>query len=379
MNERERFVATLKCEKVDRPPFFPMFGPWDATLERWEKEGVKKEERHKNVGLIEVSGLGEEVSNWMKSFGFDNNPHFTSYINLGFCPKFEYEVIEDLDDCVIVRDEYGIIKKDRKDGKSMPQFLEHPVKNMGDWEKLKKERLNPDSKERFPENWNEIAKKLKSREFPAWLGYFPYGVFGTARDILGAEELLISFYTQPELIHDIMNYLTDMWIRIWEKAARKVQFDVVHLWEDMSGKQGSLISPETFKKFMAPCYEKVVDFAGRYKIPLVSVDTDGDCHELAGIFSSLGVNLLWPLEVQAGNDVIEYRKKYPKLGIIGGIDKNEIAKGKEAIESELERITPAIREGGYIPTLDHNIPPNISWNDYTYYTFKLKEIIGKKS
>ena len=53
----------------------------------------------------------------------------------------------------------------------------------------------------------------------------------------------------------------------------------------------------------------------------------------------------------------------------------EIAKGKEAIDRELKRIEPLLFETGYFPALDHLIPPEISYADYTYFVNRLHDII----
>lgn len=39
MNDRERFLACILGEPVDRPPFWLFWKPWDRTWERWEREG----------------------------------------------------------------------------------------------------------------------------------------------------------------------------------------------------------------------------------------------------------------------------------------------------------------------------------------------------
>ena len=51
-----------------------------------------------------------------------------------------------------------------------------------------------------------------------------------------------------------------------------------------------------------------------------------------------------------------------------------IAKGKQAIEKELyAKIPPLLEQGGYIPFLDHSIPPDISYRNFTdYMELKLK-------
>ena len=44
----------------------------------------------------------------------------------------------------------------------------------------------------------------------------------------------------------------------------------------------------------------------------------------------------------------------------------------EAIDRELELKVPLAAQGGYIPTLDHSIPPDVSYENFMYY-FKRKK------
>jgi uroporphyrinogen decarboxylase len=54
--------------------------------------------------------------------------------------------------------------------------------------------------------------------------------------------------------------------------------------------------------------------------------------------------------------------------MIGGIDKRELKKGKKAIETEVKNtVLPLIGEGGFIPTVDHSIPPDVSLDSFKYY------------
>ena len=73
-------------------------------------------------------------------------------------------------------------------------------------------------------------------------------------------------------------------------------------------------------------------------------------------------------------DVVEIGKKYPRLQIWGGIDKRAIAKGRDAIDAELDRVMPAMkRRGGYAAGLDHNTPPDVSLADHRYYAETLHQ------
>jgi uroporphyrinogen decarboxylase len=70
------------------------------------------------------------------------------------------------------------------------------------------------------------------------------------------------------------------------------------------------------------------------------------------------------------------RKEYPKLQMIGGIDKRPLIRSREAIDEELNRRIPYMLEkGGYIPYIDHHVPPDVSWGNYVYYREKLNRMI----
>jgi uroporphyrinogen decarboxylase len=74
---------------------------------------------------------------------------------------------------------------------------------------------------------------------------------------------------------------------------------------------------------------------------------------------------------------MEYGEEYPALGILGGIDKMEIAKGKEAIDALMPKIKELLDAGRYIPSPDHAIPPEVSYENYVYFVKRLRETIGE--
>ncbi len=193
---------------------------------------------------------------------------------------------------------------------------------------------------------------------------------------MGAEELLIGFYTEPAMVRDMMETLVGLWLAIYEKIAEAIQIDHIHIWEDMSGRQGSLISMEMVEEFMMPQYDRIADFARRHDVAIVSVDSDGLVDELVPHMMKHGVNTYFPFEVQAGNDIEEYRKLYPKLGIIGGLDKRVLGKDKAALHAELDRAERMLAGGGYIPGFDHLIPPDASWENFKYFVEALRKMTG---
>jgi len=357
VNHRERLVGTLTGRPADRPPL-PMwlgFSPWGETLERWRRE------------------TGDAKLDVARHFGFD--PFFAVVpAEYGPFPHFESRKLSEDAEFVVSTDWRGLTRRQRKNSSDMPEFVGHPVKGPDDWKRYKEERLLPRLEERLAKLPEWLAKVTP--ETAVQVGVFPWGVFGTARDLLGAEELLVGFYSEPEMVRDIMETNTVLWLALYERIAERVRIDHIHIWEDMSGKQGSLLSPAMIEEFMMPQYNRIAEFARRRGVPLFSVDSDGLVDELVPVMTRHGVNAFFPFEVQAGSDVEVFRRDFPELGILGGLDKRALAEGKNEMHRELDRAGRMLAAGRYVPGFDHAIPPDVPWANFSYFVGELKKMVG---
>ena len=95
---------------------------------------------------------------------------------------------------------------------------------------------------------------------------------------------------------------------LYERALQEFKYDFVFMWEDMSFKNGPLISPALFRTFMRPHYREMTDFYKQMGAPYVTVDSDGDVTQLIPLFVEGGVDGLLPFEVAAGMDVRQVRE-----------------------------------------------------------------------
>lgn len=353
----ERIVRCLLGQSVDRVPFGIGLGwaPWGQTLDRWRRESDNPE--------LDVS----------KDLGFE--PAWASpSLEYGLWPHFQRLELDRSAEYVVFRDHRGITMRNRRDGGSMPEFLEHPVRTEDDWRRLRDERLDPDAPGRVPQDWAAFGRRLEQTGEAVVVGAFPWGVFGTVRDLLGAEATLLAFYDQPALIAEMMEHLTTLWISLYERVAERVPIARIHLWEDMAGRQGLLISPAMVEQFMMPCYDRIADFARRHRVGLISVDSDGDVDGLLPVMVRHGVNVFEPFEVAAGCEVEAVRRAYPRLGIMGGLDKRDLARGREAIDTQVEKARRMIRQGGYLPMFDHLIPPDVPWANFRCAAEKIRQL-----
>ena len=362
MNDRERFVAYLLGEAVDRPPYWLYWAPWDTTRARWEREGMPA-----------------NLTDLRSAFDADQPP-LSVPVNCGPCPKIERQVIAEDRDSYTFTDTWGILRRDLKHGMSMSSFIEFPVKNRADWQRFKDERLDPHHPDRLSGDWRQQCAEWTANGYPIQLGYFPdVGVFGTVRWLLGDEEGLAAFRTMPDLVHEIMDHMTSLYLTVFEQVVQRVRVDVIHIWEDMCYRNGPLISPKDWDEFLGPNYRRIKAFAEVHHIPLISVDTDGNPDLITPPMMRAGVNFLFPMEVAAGCDVNEWQRRYPTLAMMGGIDKRALAGGPAAIDRELARVRPAVERGRYIPCLDHLVPDDVSWDNYRYFAQAVRKLVGKPS
>lgn len=361
MNHLERFYAVMDYQPVDRVPNWEM-GVWPQTQERWETEG------------LDTSSIHWQWFPGEASLGMDPKEFVPFYKHL--IPGFEYEELEEDERTVTFRDQLGRVRKALKEGSingarmSMDTYIDFPVKNMADWKDIKR-RLDPTSPQRYEPNWQVTrVAGWRQRQHPLIFGpnTSTEGFYWFSREMMGTEGLSYAFFDQPALVHDMMEHQMNFLIEGGRPVLEQTTIDYIILAEDMAMKTGPLLSPRAYKEFIYPRLKRVVDFYKSHGTRYVGVDTDGNPEALIPLLMDAGVDFLWPLERAAEQDPVRLRKKYGRsLVIWGGVDKRELSKGKSAIDAHLRQLIPLIEEGGFIPTIDHTVPPDISWDNFQYY------------
>ena len=357
MNTRERFVRTLLGRKVDRVPFIKVFGGTNAVLPRWEEEHP---------------GIGECIDELLEFEGQYRGWQITP-VNMDPTGMGPTQVLDETDDIRTQRQGDGTVVQIYKHGDYNLHAVDWPVKTRADWERYKDKHLDPDDPARFPADWTEHVAEYRDRDYPLQLTH--RGVYGFARDRMGDEALALAFYDDPALVHDIIDTYTDTAIAIWEKQVRDVDFDLIECWEDMASKHGSLVSPATFREFLAPAFRKIAAFAKEHGIQVILVDSDGLVEELTGVMLEAGVTALYPYEVLAGNDVARVLDMYPSVGVVGGLRKESMYEGRDAIDREMDKARALIRKGRFIPGPDHFPLQEASFESYRYFMGQLRQVV----
>jgi hypothetical protein len=362
MTPRERFLAVMEYQPVDRVPNHEV-GVWTQTADRWQAEGLDIQDLHWDWFT------GEE------RYGMDPREYIP--VNYGMLPLFDEEIVQEDEQYEIKRNGIGIITRALKEGTSrgmrasMDEYIDFPVKTAADFRELKR-RFNPSHHGRYPAQWREFqVAGWKQRKHVLILGRncSTLGFYWRAREFMGTEGLSYAWYDQPELMHEMMEFIADFTIEVSKPILEEITPDYIFMNEDMAMKTGPLLSPRTYKTFIYPHLKRVIEFFKSKGVPYFMVDSDGNTEPLLSLMMDAGVDGIWPLErASDSTDPLFLRQKYGKsLRLWGAVDKRELAKGHAAIDAHLRTLIPLIEEGGFIPTVDHLVSPDVSLDNFLYY------------
>ncbi len=330
-------------------------------LENWKAQGMPQDvPRHELFGFDPPGGWGLWGLGWCEA---------------AFEPDFQEAVLEDRGEHEVVRDKAGrhvLCFKGRRNG-FMPEYLDHPVKDWKSWEEEVKWRLNPKTPSRYQSIPQTVKKGFDLIGQGAIVTQHVIGGYMYLRSLIGPGEVLYKFHDEPELIHDCMKSWLELADAITAEHQKHVTVDELFFGEDICFNHGPLISPDMMREFLLPYYGQLLANMKARQIDksrhlYFQIDTDGFANPTIPIYQELGMDVMSPFEVASGCDVVEIGRRYPELVMTGGVDKRELAKGKEAIDRLVDRIFPIMHaRGGYIPTCDHGVPEEVSYKDYLHY------------
>jgi uroporphyrinogen decarboxylase-like protein len=381
---RDRFVGTLEFKPVSKP--WVRWGAflWDETVERWRQEGWD----------------GTPLDDY---FELDRLVRVDPWY--GPVPEFKHEVISEDATTVTYVNHEGIVMREFKTNRdmSMPQFVKFPVESEAEFDQFAAERLALNAEQRLSAEWKQqvasgrvqvgvgrgeldeadtaaVSSGVGSAEVwprKCWADRWG-GFFGSLRNMLGVQNLCVAFYDQPRLVERMMEERADRIIEITAEVLKHTQFDTFWFWEDMAYKSGPLVGPKLFRKFALRHYQRVCEWLRAQGIRHIGLDSDGNIDALIPLWLEAGITHLWPFEVQSGMDVVKVHREYGKdLGIVGGLDKRVLVQGGAVMRREVDRVMPLVEDGGYIPELDHSVPPDVSWQNFCDYIEYLKHRLGR--
>lgn len=174
--------------------------------------------------------------------------------------------------------------------------------------------------------------------------------------LVGMENMMVYFYTEPEFVREVLHRIIDFQLGI---AAYYVAhgIELAHLGDDLGTQHSLILSPAVIREFLVPEYRRLFEFYKHHGV-LIDFHSCGHVEPVLDLFMELGVDILNPLQATA-NDLSSVRRRTQgKMALSGGISTNTMMEGPaERIRSE---VRSAIRllgaQGGYFCTPDQDMP-----------------------
>ena len=373
MNNRERHLATWLFGKPDRVPLSPGGGR-KSTLEAWHAQGLPVEVRDYNEYAYRLVGGTRE---WPSG-----GPGFP--VNERMIPTFEEKVIEDRPTSRVVQDWKGNICEisDQYDVSYLRNAIDFvtrawikcPVESRADWEAMKL-RYNVEDPRRYAQGWQAKLHAVRDRDRVMGMSF--NGPFWQLREWLGFENLCMLLLDDPDFAREMIAFWEGFTSALLERILEHFTPDFLMINEDMAYKIKPMISPEMAHQFLAPSWVRWGKLAKAAGVPVYEVDSDGYVGDLIPVWIESGFGGNCPMEVAAGNDLPAFRRQYgTRMAYRGGVDKRAMAKGDKVLRAEIDRLAPAIRSGGIVPSCDHGIPADVSWPNFVEYCRLLAEVTG---
>ena len=329
MTNRERFQAVLNGRKPDdRLPAIEWAFWWDLTYERWLKEG------------LDPTLTGDALT---KAMNLDVHRQFWFRHATDDCPQPKYNGAPIMED----EDGYEAIKP----------FLYSEHGNDDVFETMK-----------------QIEPEHERGDFPLW--YTLEGAFWFPRRLFGITGHFYAFYDYPELYRRILKDLLNWQFGLLERVYAVCTPDFMTIAEDMSYNNGPMISEALFNEFLLPYYQPLTKYIRDHGTKVL-IDSDGDITMMVPWLKRAGIQGILPLECQAGVNIPKLRQMHPDFILMGGFDKMVMKHGEAAMRREFERIFPVMQSGFYVPSVDHQTPPDVSLENYHTYVRLLHEYARK--
>jgi uroporphyrinogen decarboxylase len=339
LTSHDRFTRIFAHQEADRIPIIDE--PWDATIERWQREGLPPD-----VSFIDY-------------FDLDH----VALIRLDNSPRYPVRVLEETAEYVISTSAFGVTSRQWKHTASTPEFLDFTIVDPTTWLEAK-QRIVP-SDDRI--DWISLARNYKTwRARGDWIqGLLWFGFDVTHSWTIGTERVLIALIEQPDWLMDVFSHMLEVNLalldRIWKAG---YTFDSVYWYDDMGYKHNQFFSMRMYRQLLKPFHQRAIDWAHARGIK-AHLHSCGDVNPFVPELIGMGLDALNPLEVKAGMDPLQLKRAYGRDLVLHGGVNAVLWDQPDAIQAEMERVIPTLKEGGgYIFSSDHSVPSTVSLEDF---------------
>jgi uroporphyrinogen decarboxylase len=383
MNSRERVIAAIERENLDRIPI-DFGGTAVSTIlaEAYDKL-LKKLNIHRDVRIADTSQLfvyvDEEIVDLynadviplypLRDFmgvrrdrGWKDwlTPHDKTAVKISrdFNPK-------KMDDGSYIWETGEYIYKLPSEGfyfDSIKSPLED-ADTVRDIERYKIPVMDDEEKEWYA----RMARKLRRETDKFIVADIVGGWTDIAGPMMGNANFYMATVANKPVVHALMEKLNEVWkkrVDILAKVAGE-NIDAIIMYSDLGTERGGMYSPQTVEEMFIPYIKDFYDYVRNVSNYYIILHSCGSIYEYIPALIDAGVNILNPVQVGAANMEPEKLKREFGRHITfwgGAVDPQHVlaSKSPEEVSEYSIHYTEVFKEGGgFVFTQPHNIQPGV--------------------
>lgn len=200
------------------------------------------------------------------------------------------------------------------------------------------------------------AEAIDRNEKYVTLFIFP-GLFEMCHSLMGMENALMSFYDAPDLMHELIEYLTAHEIDVAGQLIQYLSPGALFHSDDWGGQRSTFMSPHMFRTFFLEPYKRIYAYWKQHGVELIIHHCDSYAAPLVPLMIEMGIDI-WQ-GVMTTNDTPELIKQYgPQLTFMGDIDSGPVDIVDWTPQTVAEHVEKACRRCGnhhFIPCLTQGV------------------------
>jgi uroporphyrinogen decarboxylase len=370
-----------------------------GTLQKLNR--LKTALRHEEPDRVPVSDSfwGEFVKRWRTELKLppDANPYY--YYDLDWIGTIlnmdpwirPFETVRETADEVVIKTGFGAVMR-KVHRCPMPEFIGWEIDTL---EKLEAAEFDdPCDRRRFFEAgdnqiggvgdgfernsppWVDTVKSLWP-DFPTYGGIIECSECMTR--LIGPQNHMTWMALEPERMAAVLRRVGQFYLDCTKAAinAARPWLDGWLIWGDVAYKKGTFMRPAFWREHYKPWVKAIVEYAHSRGLDVIYHGC-GNVNAIFEDFIETGIDAMNPLEVKAGMDVLDLRRRFGhRMGFCGNSDIQVWETGdQQAIRREVLRKLNAARGGGYIFQSDHSVPSSVSGATYDFIVKLVREYGG---
>jgi uroporphyrinogen decarboxylase len=178
-----------------------------------------------------------------------------------------------------------------------------------------------------------------------------WGAYFIASFVRGMEDLMMDFAMRTDYAEHLIRTIGERVAFFLDRMLREAGdgIDIVYMADDYCSHRGPLFSPATFRRFVVPYLQQVVEMTHRHGKKFL-LHVCGAVRPLLPMIVDCGVDLLEPIQVRAeGMDPAELKREFGRdLCFYGGVDLQQVlcTWPPARVADEVRRLIDVLGEGG---------------------------------